>query len=189
MSRDAHTLFDRDGWRWTVAPAGAWTERADELRWTCGADTDFWRVTQGHPSKHDGQAYLTAIDGDFVFEATFDAQLDAQFDQVGIMLERDEETWVKAGVELDGERWLSAVHTRGASDWSREPVGGLPLRLRAERTDGTVVFAVLEGDEWRTFRVLTLAGRIGVGPYSCAPRGPGFEGRMEAAVLRARADR
>ncbi len=80
------------------------------------------------------------------------------------------------------------MHTRGASDWSREPADGLPLRLRAERTADTVTVAVLEGDEWRTFRVLMLAGRVGVGPYSCAPRGRGFEARVEAAALRPAAE-
>ncbi len=83
--------------------------------------TNFWLITQGHPSKHDGQADVIAVEGDFVFEATFDAQLTAQFDQTGLFVERDRETWLKAAVELDGAPWLSARHTRGPSDWSREP--------------------------------------------------------------------
>ncbi len=177
-------LLGLEGWQWTAAaPSEPWFATPAELTWSCAAETDFWRVTQGHPSKHDGQAYLVALEGDFTFEATFDAKLVAQFDQAGLFLERDEETWLKAGVELDGRPFLSAVHTRGESDWSREPIDGLPLRLRIERVAGTVSASALIGESWQTFRVLTLSGAVRVGPYSCAPRGPGFETRMNRALL------
>jgi len=184
MTEHEAALLGREGWRWTAAePSERSVATRDSLTWSCAADTDFWRLTQGHPSKHDGQAYLVALEGDFTFEAAFDAKLAAQFDQAGLLVERDTETWLKAGVELDGRLWLSAVHTRGDSDWSREPIDGLPLRLRVERRADTVTASALIGDSWQAFRVLTLSGAVRVGPYACAPRGQGFETHMYDALL------
>ena len=45
-----------------------------------------------------------------------------RFDQAGIFVKVDDESSIKAGVELsDGEESLGAVVTRGHSDWSLSP--------------------------------------------------------------------
>jgi uncharacterized protein len=174
-------FLGRDGWRWVAEPA-PFEAREDSLTWRCGAETDFWRLTEGHPPKHDGQAFVVPVEGDFRFEARFEAPLAELYDQAGIFVEASEERWLKLGVELDGDFWLSAVHTRGESDWSREPAAGLPIRLAVERRSGSV-FCSAHFDEWRVFRVLHLPGPVAVGPYSCAPRGGGFETSMRGARL------
>lgn len=179
----AETLLGRPGWTWTHAPPEPAEATRDGLRWTCGARTDLWRITDGVETKHDGQGLLLAQEGDFTFEATFEAPLEARFDQVGVLVEADEQRWLKCGVELDDRPWLSAVHTHGASDWSREPTPGLPVRLGLERRDGTLKVAVHQDGVPRTFRVLHLPGPVRVGPYSCAPQGPGFAAVMRAARL------
>jgi regulation of enolase protein 1 (concanavalin A-like superfamily) len=93
------------------------------------------------------------------------------------MVVASEVRWLKAGIELDGELWLSAVHTREESDWSRGPWHAPEIRLRAVRHDGTLeVFAEDEGT-WRPFRTTFLPGRVGIGPYSCSPKGQGFQAR------------
>ncbi len=179
-------FLDREAWRWTAPPPAAPTVGGDTLDWTCAGATDFWRVTQGHPSKHDGQAYLTPARGDFVLEGTVSAPLREQFDQVGFLLEAGEERWVKFGVELDGPAWLGAVHTRGESDWSFARCDGLPLRLRALRTGPTVTLAAQVAGAWTGFRVLHLPGPLSVGPYACAPRGPGFAATLSDGQLELR---
>lgn len=135
------------------------------------------------PSKHDAPAYVVPVSGDFRFEAAFDTALSDLYDQVGILARASEVRWVKVGVELDGRQWLSAVHTHDESDWSREPLGTSPLELTVERRADSVSCSVREQGEWRSFRVLYLPGPIEVGPYSCAPKGDGFEAVMRSAVL------
>jgi len=176
------SFLGRDGWRW-VAPPVSWAAENDSLTWHCHGTTDFWRITEGHPAKHDGQAFVVAVEGDFRLEAVFEAALVELFDQTGLFAEVDEERWLKLGVELDGEFWLSAVHTRGESDWSREPVPGLPIRLALERRSDSVFCSAQVDGAWRVFRVLHLPGSVAVGPYSCAPRGDGFETSMQQARL------
>jgi regulation of enolase protein 1 (concanavalin A-like superfamily) len=174
-------FLGRTGWRWSAEPA-SWVAVRDTLAWRCRAKTDFWRVTEGQGARHDGQAYLAPVDGDFRLEGVVHAVLADRYDQAGLFVEADEQRWLKLGVELDGSPWLSAVHTSQASDWSREPIPGLPLRLAVERRDDTVTCSA-HVDDWRVFRVLHLPGPVSVGPYSCAPEGGGFEASLRDASL------
>jgi hypothetical protein len=175
-------FLGRPGWRWIVEPP-SWAAERDALTWRCRAQTDFWRVTEGQGARHDGQAYVVPVDGDFRLEGIAEATLADRYDQAGLFVESDERRWLKLGVELDGSPWLSAVHTNQASDWSREPTPGLPLRLAVERRDDTVTCSAhLEG-AWRLFRILHLPGPVSVGPYSCAPEGGGFESSLRDASL------
>jgi regulation of enolase protein 1 (concanavalin A-like superfamily) len=98
-----------------------------------------------------------------------------RYDQVGLMIVASEERWLKAGIEVDGELWLSAVHTRDESDWSRERWDMTGARLHAARMDGTIEVSVESAGTRRVFRTLYLDGPVGVGPYSCAPKGNGFQ--------------
>jgi regulation of enolase protein 1 (concanavalin A-like superfamily) len=176
------TFLGRDGWRWLEEPRACQIE-ADRLTWTCEGKTDLWRITEGVESKHDAPAFLHSVDGDFRFEATFDATFTDLYDQVGVLAQASELRWLKAGVELDGRLWLSAVHTHDESDWSREPLGALPLELALERRADSLFCSVREDGEWRVFRVLYLPGPLELGPYSCAPKGVGFEAVMRAMTL------
>jgi len=176
------TFLGRDGWRWLVAPHACQVE-ADRLTWTCQGKTDLWRITEGVQSKHNAPAFVVSVNGDFRFEATFEARFADLYDQVGILAQASEVRWLKVGVELDGRPWLSAVHTHDESDWSREPFGALPIELAVERRANSVFCSLHEKGNWRIFRVLYLPGSIEVGPYSCAPKGVGFDAVMRSAVL------
>jgi uncharacterized protein len=176
------TFLGHHGWRWLGEPHACRFD-GDRLTWTCAGKTDLWRITEGVESKHDAPAFVVSMNGDFRFEATFEATFADLYDQVGILAQASEVRWLKVGVELDGRLWLSAVHTHDESDWSREPLGALPLELAVERRDNSVSCSVREEGEWRSFRVLYLPGPIEVGPYSCAPKGAGFEAVMPSAVL------
>jgi len=177
-------LLGRDGWRW-LAPSPDAIVGADALTWRCAGGTDIWQRTGVAPSRHEAQALLLDIgDGDFTMQATFDAQLAARYDQVGLLVEAGESSWLKAGIELDGELWLSSVHTQGASDWARQRWSGLPVTLRIDRRDATTDVSVLEpAGAWLRFRELRLPDAVRVGPYACAPTGTGFQAQMTAASL------
>src|SRR5262245_22635730 len=114
------------GWSWLAEPA-SYTLDGDSLAWRCRGGSDFWRVTESGIAKHDGQAFLAPVEGDFRLEGVVDAELGERYDQVGLFVVASEERWLKLGAERDGGLWLSAVHTRAESDWSREPLAALPV--------------------------------------------------------------
>ena len=82
---------------------------------TTARDTDFWRRT-AYGFIHDDGHFLGAPLGPAgALEVTFRADLEAQFDQAGLMLRAGPETWLKTGVELsDGQRYRFRLVAYGA---------------------------------------------------------------------------
>jgi len=167
-------------WSWNREPSD-WQVADAGVTWTSPAHSDFWRRTDGLPVAHDGSSLLTRIEGDFEFELLVKGSLEDRYDQVGLMIASSLTKWLKAGVEMDGDLWLSAVHTREESDWSREIWSSNEVRLRAARHDDTIEISVGEIYGWRTYRTLFLPGPVGVGPYACSPTSEGV--RASATVL------
>jgi uncharacterized protein len=164
----------RRAWSWNREPS-SWDASGPGLTWRCRGVSDFWRKTEGVPPAHDGCSLLTRVEADFEFELLVTGTFTGLYDQVGLMVVASELRWLKAGVEIDTDLWLSAVHTREESDWSRERWDEPSVRLRADRRNGTIELSVMTAGVWRVFRTLHLPGSVGIGPYSCSPKGDGFE--------------
>ncbi len=175
-------FLGQTGWSWVAEPVSVEVGE-DFLTWRCRGSSDFWRVTESGIEQHDGQAFLVEVEGDFRLEGVVDAELGERYDQVGLFVQGGEDRWLKLGAELDSGLWLSAAHTRGESDWSREPLAGLPVRLAVERHADTVACSSEVDGSLRMFRQLHLPGPISVGPYSCSPLGRGFEASIRIAAL------
>ena len=161
--------------RWTHEPESVRLD-GDGLHVTAVEGSDAWRTTSYgfvHDSEH---ALLEDLGGDFGLEVSFRLDYTEQFDQAGVFLRVDEQTWIKAGVEFsDGAPQLGAVVTRGFSDWSVSPVpewAGRVVTVRASRDgDAVTIRAWAEGDESRLVRVAYLdpdavvsAGLLCAGP-------------------------
>jgi regulation of enolase protein 1 (concanavalin A-like superfamily) len=173
------TALDAVGWEWTRQPVDLVSPTATTLTWSCGSDSDFWRITAEGATKHDGYAYLREIEGDFELRGRFDLDLGTRFDHAGFILIADQERWLKAAYELEGgEILVGAVHTRGDSDWSCGPAA-LPGTIQVTRKAGTIEVRTLEAPErWRMIRQLYLTGPVRLGPFSAAPTGSGYTARL-----------
>ncbi|MGY5883619.1 DUF1349 domain-containing protein [Modestobacter lacusdianchii] len=163
---------------WTTPPVAA-SEDGPDLLVTAAKGSDAWRHTSYGFVHDDAHALLAPLDG--AVEVTFDADLDQQFDQAGLMLRADAETWLKAGVEFsDGAAQLGAVVTLGRSDWSVAPVPdwtGRRVTVRASRSgDAVTVRARVDDEPFRLVRVAAFPPDVPVaaGPYCCAPTRAGL---------------
>ena len=110
---------------------------------------------------------------------------EALYDQAGLMIRVDAETWIKAGVEMsDGLPQLGAVVTRGVSDWSVAPVPewqGRRVTVRASRSgDAVTIRARCEDGPWRLVRLAPLSADAAAtaGPFCCSPERGGLEVRF-----------
>lgn len=165
---------------WTNEPADVTTDAAG-LRVTAREGSDAWRVTSYgfvHASEH---ALLTPLEPESAVEVQFRLDFTDQFDQAGIFIRIDDESWIKAGVELsDDEESLGAVVTRGASDWSLSPVPGWAGRLVTMRGswsgNAITVRARVDDEPWRLVRVAPLDpdAKVTAGPFCCAPSRAGL---------------
>jgi regulation of enolase protein 1 (concanavalin A-like superfamily) len=171
---------------------GTWTSEPEAMRIhdggmdvTARAGSDAWRITSYgfvHDTEH---ALLAPLAPGTAVEVAFTLDLREQFDQAGVFVRVDAETWIKAGVERsDGEDGLGAVVTRGVSDWSLAPVPGWSGRLatiRASRSgDALTVRARVDDEPWRLVRVAPLDpdATASAGPFCCAPTRAGFTARF-----------
>ena len=165
---------------WTNEPAGV-TADATGLHVTAREGSDAWRLTSYgfvHASEH---ALLAGLEPETAVEVQFRLDFVDQFDQAGVFVTIDDETWIKAGVELsDGEESLGAVVTRGTSDWSLSPVPGWTGRLvtvRGSRSGNALtVRARVDDEPWRLVRVAPLDpdATVAAGPFCCAPSRAGL---------------
>jgi len=168
-----------------------WNEDGDRLTVVVEGDTDCWRHTRHGFVADDAHAYLRPVTGDFTATVAFDADYATQYDQAGLLVREDAETWLKCGVEyVDGSEKASAVVTRAFSDWSVTPLADAgTVWTRVERIDEAVEVSVsTDGDDFRMIRQAYLgeADELHVGPMAAAPQGDGFEARFEAFTVETR---
>ncbi len=150
-----------------------------------GEKTDFWRKTHYGFIRDDGHFRHVAAPGDFSASVAFRGDYEELYDQAGLMLRLDAQTWIKAGIEyVAGQRMLSAVVTRDVSDWSTMPLPGDPdwIHLRLTRIGTAVHVHWAPNPDPAAFRMLRLtwfpAGPARVGPMCCSPQRGGFRVRF-----------
>lgn len=175
--------------RWTTEPAATSVED-DVLAVEAREGSDAWRTTSYGFIHDDAHALLVPMESRQAAEVTFVLDYGEQFDQAGIMIRADAETWIKCGVEVsDGAPQVGAVVTHGVSDWSVAPVPewvGQKVTVRASRDGDAVTVRARAGDEpWRLVRVAPLApdAVVGVGPFLCAPTRAGLVVRFLSFTL------
>lgn len=165
---------------WLNEPEHSDTDGPDLLV-TARARSDFWRTTSYGFVRDDGHALLHDFPQDSATEVSFLVDFETLYDQAGLMVRVDAETWIKAGVEMsDGLPQLGAVVTRGVSDWSVAPVPdwqGRRVTVRAGRSgDAVTVRARCEDGPWRLVRLAPLAPAAvaTAGPFCCSPERDGL---------------
>jgi regulation of enolase protein 1 (concanavalin A-like superfamily) len=172
---------------WLNEPA-EWSGDAASLTVEVQPDTDFWRHTHYGFVRDTGHfAWAGTLDGDGELRVRFAGAWRSQYDQAGLMLRVDAETWIKAGIELaEGREWLSVVVTHGRSDWSRQAAPAPATadgwwELRARRSGDAVAIERLgatgEAEEMR-LAYMPADARVQAGVMCAAPDGPGFTARF-----------
>lgn len=165
---------------WTSEPEAVQFEQGG-LRVRCHEGSDAWRVTSYGFVHDNAHALLAPLATDAAIEVAFILDYEQQFDQAGVMMRVDAETWIKAGVEVsDGEAQVGAVVTHGMSDWSVSPVPdwhGKEVVVRASREGDAVTIRARAADEpWRLVRVAFMPpdAQVSAGLFCCAPTRAGL---------------
>ena len=113
--------------------------------------------------------------------AEFDYRV--QFDQCGVMVYQNEDTWMKASVEKENDqigRIGSVVTNMGYSDWATTDipasVNRVKYRLHRRGNDFMLERSVAE-ETWVQMRIFHLHHadqNISVGVYACSPKDSSF---------------
>ena len=146
-----------------------------------GNKTDFWQDTYYGFHRDDGHFFGASIEADFTATLEFEGFYKTLYDQAGLMIRRDHNNWVKAGIEFsDKVTNFSIVVTRsGRSDWSviaRPNVSGLQ-KVRLTHINAAVLAHYLgEDGRWHLMRVADFPNdtKMQLGPMACSPQREGF---------------
>jgi hypothetical protein len=174
--------------QWLNEPV-IWHDDTGTLRLTTDAQTDFWRKTHDGGIRDNGHFYFQSVTGDFTAEVKVTGAYQALYDHAGIMVRRDEATWLKCGIEyVDGVQYASAVVTRDYSDWSILPLKPAPphIFLRVKRDLHTLEVSYSpDGETYTLIRqaFLTTEETVDVGLMAAAPKGEGFEVAFEGFTI------
>jgi regulation of enolase protein 1 (concanavalin A-like superfamily) len=158
-----------------------WSDTGDTLTVTVPAGSDYWRVTHYGFIRDNGPFRYQEQGGDFEARVRIWGKYDELYHQAGLMIRIDEENWIKAGIEFVNEKQnLSAVVTRGYSDWSIIPCSDNPaaIWLRLQRYNDTVqVSYSLDGEKWAMIRLAFFPPNVPVkiGMFAGAPGKQPFE--------------
>jgi uncharacterized protein len=175
---------DWTGGRWLNEPA-SWRREGSSLLVSTDPDTDFWRETHYGFVHDSGHALLFETTGDFTASVRVRARYDHLYDQAGLMVRVDAQTWIKAGIEMsDGRLHLGSVLTAGRSDWATFPYegNGEDIRLRVTVRAGALrLQASADGLRWPLLRLCPFAASsiYEVGPMCCTPGRSGLAVRFD----------
>ena len=163
-----------------------WQEQDGVISIHTEGHTDFWRVTRHHFIKDNAHFYYQDVQGDFTGIVKVSGTYNALYDQAGMMLRENDQTWMKCGIEfLDGVQQASAVITRAFSDWSIVPLPDNPAStwFQVQRIGSAVeVSYSADGESYSLIRqgYLSEAQTLQFGLMCAAPQaGAGFPVRFE----------
>ncbi|MBF8421890.1 DUF1349 domain-containing protein [Klebsiella pneumoniae] len=168
---------------WINEPA-EWRRDSDGLTVVTNKHTDFWRHTWYGFERFSGHLYAAEVAGDFTLQAKICADFTTLYDQAGLMMMADEQTWLKAGIEFnDDAPAIGSVLTLTHSDWAP----GLPpgarrsfWRRRPRRGDGLGLRfqpGAGRGPRWRlgSFPPARVKGGLLCSPPGGGGRGVAFQ--------------
>lgn len=166
--------------KWLNRPSRCQISTGHRLEVFTDLQTDFWRETHYGFIRDSGHFLGFEITGGFTAQVRVNADFRELYDQAGIMVRLDEETWLKAGIEYnDGMPMISSVLTRGTSDWapSRFPGDPTDFWLRVTVSGGVLRLQYsTDGLTWPLLRLAPFpeADRYAVGPMCCTPERQGL---------------
>ncbi|WP_425273264.1 DUF1349 domain-containing protein [Pseudomonas petroselini] len=174
-------------WRaasWLNEPSLCLAYSDDSLEVVTDFQTDFWRGTHYGFTRDSGHFLGFKTGSGFTAQVRVNADFHELYDQAGIMVRLNEETWVKAGIEFnDGSPMISSVLTRCLSDWAPSVFSGDPgdFWLRITISDGVLRLQYsTDGTTWPLLRLAPFphAESYEVGPICCTPQRQGLKVRF-----------
>lgn len=180
---DRHTIMK--DMQWFNEPE-VWAVDQHTLTMFVTPQTDYWRVTHYGFTVDDGPFYYTTCGGEFEVKVKVSGDYQSRFDQVGLMLRIDEQTWIKTGVEYIHEKInLSAVVTINQSDWSVITLDDKPLGIwfkAIRRQDAVEISYSFDDSRYTMMRLAFFPDDrpVMVGLTGASPDGEGFNAQFEA---------
>ncbi len=170
--------------KWLNPPA-KWHSDTQKLVMYPNPKSDFWRKTHYGFTFDTGSFYYTTCDKEFEISTKITGHYQNQYDQMGIMIRIDKNTWVKTGIEfVDQKVNISAVVTHSYSDWNMLKLETNPesVRIKVIRNfDALEIFYALNDQNFQLMRIAYFPENTScmAGLMAASPTGKGFKAVFE----------
>lgn len=146
--------------------------------------TDLWQRTYYHFRNDNAPVFqMETVDNYFSFTVKTEFDSKRRFDQCGIVMYLDSETWLKASIEYENEVFQhlgSVVTNKGYSDWATTEISAeiktMWYRLSRRESDFRIESSE-DGIDFKQMRIChmhDLHGPIRFGIYACSPEESSF---------------
>ncbi len=148
-------------------------------------NTDFWRKTHYGFTVDDGPFCYLEVGGEFEAKVKITGEYKNRFDQMGLMIRKDEKNWIKTGIEfVNNEINLSAVVTIKRSDWSIVELIDNPksVWLKVIRIEDAIqIMYSINNQDFILMRLAYFPENtpVMVGLTAASPDGKGFQALFE----------
>lgn len=182
--------FNIEKAKWFNEPKNA-ILKEDKITISTDGGSDFWQRTYyGFQNDNAHVLYVEIDETYFTLEAKVTFNTNSMFDQCGLCIYQDSETWMKSGIEYHNEKeaWMGSVVTNhGYSDWATTMVDAsiktIWYRLSRRESDFLIENS-FDGEtfnQMRIFHMFDCQATINVGLLACSPMEDGgfdavFEG-------------
>ena len=163
----------------------SWSIKNNKLTMQVTPQSDYWRISHYGFTVDDAPFIYTTRGGEFEVKVKIAGDYKVRFDQAGLMLRTDKETYIKAGIEfVDGKYNISCVVTHHTSDWSvitlDKSIDYIWIKA-VRRLDAVEIFYSFDDKNYVMMRNCHLADNtpVMVGMMAACPDGNGFEARFE----------
>jgi len=152
--------------------------------------TDLWRRDGHGYVKENAPYYFRKVKGDFQVSVKVSGNFLNLFDQAGILIRQNRETYMKCGVEIFKKNRQLLCHasttvTKKFSDWSTVPLNGDKNNSYwfVVRRIGNCVeaYSSIDGVKYNQIRLALLFDKekLSVGMYGASPQGSGLKVNFE----------
>ncbi|KAH7715784.1 hypothetical protein AAVH_16825 [Aphelenchoides avenae] len=184
--------------QWENQPK-TFTTFSNGVNFTCEPGTDYWQVAYYNFTHDNGPFYYTEMEGAFEASVMVKGAYKELFHQAGLMIRIDEKNWIKTGIEfVDNVQHVSAVVTRGWSDWSVVPTTDNPphmwLKLLRRGDAVTIYYSFVQSTPSdKDFTMLRLAYfpphvKVKIGVVAAAPGKLPFDVSFEQIEIKSTYD-
>lgn len=177
-------MFDTNKLIWIREPKEK-VVQPEKITITTEPHTDLWQRTYYNFQNDNAPIlYMETDEQFFSFSVKTAFNTQNRFDQCGIVVYQNSESWIKASVEYENEKYQrlgSVVTNSGYSDWSTTDISAdikdLYYRL-SRRKDDFLIESSLDGIEYKQMRICHLHNaekNVRFGVYACSPEASSFE--------------
>lgn len=151
-------------------------------------NTDLWQRTYYHFRNDNAPLFQFSTEEEY-FSFTIKTEFDSKhrFDQCGIVLYLNSDTWIKASIEYENSEFQhlgSVVTNKGYSDWATTTIDASIKSMWyrvSRRQDDFLIENSEDGIHFNQMRVCHLfdiGKKVNVGIYACSPEDSSFKARF-----------